>query len=390
MHRSGWPLAAAVLAASAAPLLAQPPSASLSTSPATITEVGGKTLSQWMADLKHKDPSVRTQAIMSVVAFGEAAGAAVPLILDRCHDHDASPRVKAVVALKVMFVRPSDVPKVVKTLAELLARDQQAIVRYEAAAALVRYADDAKVAVPALLQGMGERGNWEIRHVCIVALRRAARDPRTGPDPHATYALLAALDDPVEKVRMEATLSLGAMGRPADPTLLARVLRALQQQLGSRDKVLALWSHVSLLALDDKVTDQSLRAIVAMLKNPERDLRVQVLGALAAIGPKARTGIPDVLDALDDKEAEVAAAACTALGRMGDPGPRVLEGLVRASRRKEPAVVWAACQAMADLGSPSPEVLAALTQVSQRRELDDVILQNAVRVKQQLLKGNKK
>src|SRR5262249_38696857 len=161
-------------------------------------------------------------------------------------------------------------------------------------------------------------------------------DKMSGPDPRATRALLTALHDPTERVRLEATVSLGAMGKPGDPQMLASVVHALQGQLNFKDKALALWSHVSLLALDDKVTDQSLAAIAKLMHSPEREIRLQCLLALAAMGAKARTCIPDIIEMLDDKEQTVVGAACTALAHMEDHSARLLNGLIKVSERKEP------------------------------------------------------
>jgi HEAT repeat protein len=386
MHASGWAGPALCLLTLVGSGFAQPATvpgkassdtqSSQSTSP-TPTEVGGKTMTQWMTELKNSDPSTRAQAILNLVAFGEAARDAVPLILDRCHDPEASPRVKAVLALKFIAVRDRDKPKVVEALADRLRNDPQTIIRYEAALGLCRFADEARPALPALIQGMTDTGNWELRQACIIAVRRAGID-RTGPDPQpdprATKALLQSLRDSVSKVRMEATLTLGAMGRPADPQLLSAVTEALQRQLSYKDKTLALWSHVSLLALDDKVTEQSLRAIVKLLDSPERDIRIQVLMALAAIGRKAKTCIPAVLEALEDREPQVVAAACAALPRMAEPTAKVIEGLVKVSKRKEQPLVWAACYALAEIAHGDPVALAALTAVTERKELDDGLL----------------
>jgi HEAT repeat protein len=355
----------------------------------TITEVGGRTLSQWMADLKHPDASTRSQAITNIIGFGEAGADAVPLLIDRCKDRDASPRVKAVLALKLMTIRERDVPKVVDALAQRLAEDPQTIVRYEAAMALVRFADDAKPALKSLLKGLEDTGTWEIRHACIIAIRKAGFDPKSGPDPQATRALLVALHDPVERVRLEATVGLGAMGKPADPQMLAAVTRALQQQSNYKDKALSLWSHVSLMALDDKVTDKSLEAISKLLKSPEREIRLQVLLALAAMGNKARNCVPDALEALEDKETSVVAAACTALGYLGDQGPRVMNALVKMTERKEQPIVYAACEALGHMGRAQPEVVAALTAVTQRKELDDQILREATHILEKLKKSPK-
>lgn len=362
-----------------------PPS---STAP-TVNEVGGRTLSQWMTDLRHKDPSTRAQAITNIPAFGERAAEAVPLLIDRCQDTDASPRAKAVITLKFVTVRPADVPKVVEALARRLTEDPQSIVRYEAAVALVRFADDAKPVVPALLRGVDDTGTWEIRHASIIALRRAAFDSKAGPDKRATVALMKALRDPVERVRLEATVSLGAMGRPADPQLLGALVSALQQQLAYRDKALSLWSHVSLMALDDKVSEQSLQAILKLIQSPERDIRLQVLLALGAMGAKAKAGVPAVIACLEDQESAVVAAACATLPRLGDPSGRVLDALIKVTQRKEQGLVWAGCAALGEIGGLNPDALAALIAVTQRKELDDQLVQGVSRIIETMRKPKK-
>jgi HEAT repeat protein len=396
MSSSGWPLAALGLLVQAGSLLAQgapdrPPPPSLSTSSGYVSEVGGKTLEKWMRELKSPDPSVRTQAIMHVVLFGESAARAVPLIIDRCRDHDPSPRVKAVIALKLMHVNERDVPRVVEALTQRLMEDGQQIVRYEAAAALLRFGEASRPAVGALARNATDlTSTWELRHMSIVALRQAAYDARTGPDPRATRALMGALSDPVAKVRLEAVVSLAALGRPSEPRLLGAVIHQLQGLQASKDKSVALWSYVALMGMDEKVTEKSLQAILRMLRSPESDIRQQVLTAIAAIGTRARSCVPDVLDAIQDRDAAVVAAACSALGRMGDRDPKVIEALITASQRKESTVVWAACQALGELGLASPEVMAALEKVSQRKELDDMLLHSVRDIEQKLRKGDKK
>jgi HEAT repeat protein len=344
-----------------------------------------------MVELKSSDASIRANAIVNIVLFGQGAMDAVPILVDRCMDRDASPRVKAVLALKVMPVREKDVPRIVDALAARLSDDSQSIIRYEAAVALaLRYSDKAKAAIPALIKRMDDANCWEIRHMCILGLRRAAYDPMGGPDPRVVQAMIIALRDPVERVRLEATVCLGALGRPTDPHLLASVVRALQQQLTYKDKLLALWSHVSLMALDDKVTEKSLQSIVKLLQSPERDVRVQVLTALGAIGHKARTCVPAALEALEDKEKEVVAAACTALPHMAEPTAKVLEGLIKASKRKEAVIIQAACTSLGDLGHTDPAAVAALTAVTERKELNDDLLQSVRRILEDAKKPPKK
>ncbi len=384
-----WAAAAAAVLVLTGPLAAQ----SLTTSPLLPIphEVGGRTLPQWMTELKHADPCRRADALLSLIAFGEAAAEAVPLILDRCSDRDASPRTKSVIALKWIPVRDKDIPRVVSTLGRLLAEDRESIVRYEAAMALVRFGEDAKPAVVPLLKGVEDPGTWEIRQACIMALRRAAVDKKDGPDVRATRALLHVLQtDPVEKVRLEATLTLGAMGKPHDTQLLLTVIGALQRQLSYRDKALSLWSHVSLLALDDNVTEQSLTAIKKLLRSPEREIRVQCLMAMGAIAGKARTCIPEVLEALDDKEVPVIIAACRALARMDDHSPRVLNGLLKVSERSEQQAIYAACEALGEIGLAYPEVMAGLEAVVQRKELEPQLRQAVNAIIEKLKKPKNK
>jgi HEAT repeat protein len=222
-----------------------------------------------------------------------------------------------------------------------------------------------------------------------VVLRRAAVDKKEGPDSRATRALLKALRDPVEHVRLEATISLGAMGKPVDNQLLLTVVRALQEQLNYRDKALSLWSHVALLALDDQVTEKSLAAIGKLLHSPEREIRVQCLTALGAMGGKARTLIPDMLVALDDKEVEVIAAACRALPRMDDHSARVLNALIKVTERPEQMLVYTACEALGEMGVPHEEVMNALEAVRGRKELEPKLRQAVGGIVEKLRKPKK-
>src|SRR5262249_39547822 len=92
------------------------PSNELSTVPTgPPSEVGGKTLSQWMNDLRSADPSKRGMAIQMVIQFREAATPAVPLLLDRTQDRDVSLRTKAIIALRTIKPEPRDVHRLVKT-----------------------------------------------------------------------------------------------------------------------------------------------------------------------------------------------------------------------------------------------------------------------------------
>jgi HEAT repeat protein len=345
-------------------------------------EIGGKSYDQWKTELSNPDPSVRAHAIMVMPYFRQRGEEAIPRLAHIAqHDGDASPRVKAVLALQVMRTRDKDRDLVIRALGYCVAHDPQTIIRYEAARALPKFGTDSQRVIPDLVTGMGNSSTWEVREVCIQALRAAGVDPKKGPDPRVTDALIARLNsytEPTKKVRLEAIIALGGMGRPQDPGKYTQVMTALKgpYTYKSRDKVVKLWSHVAIMALDDKVDDSYLKTVVDYMRDRERDVRVHAVSAMGVLGVKAHEYVRDVIARLDDKETEVVLATCQALGRMGDRGPRVLSALIKATEREGTAkdalpIVMDASKALVQIGVTSPEVMAALNKVAERKDLDE-------------------
>jgi HEAT repeat protein len=346
--------------------------------PPAPTEVGGKSLGQWKQDLTSADSYVRAKAIQSVVHFGPAAADAVPLLTQRCQDRDVSPRTKAVIALRMVRAADKDRPKAVEALSQRLWTgtqygEAQAIVRYEAARSLLFYAAlDPTLMRPvlaAVAKGAEDPTCCEARHVCVQVVRIGGRD-KNGPDPRATNALLKAMHDPTADVRLEAILGLGSMGRPTDPALLGKVVNSLQQVLYSRaPRTHLMWAHVGLLAMDDKLADSALKALVRYLDDPDMKVRAEAAHVLGAVGPQAKKYVPALLKHLSDKE-PVAISVCAALVGIKDTSPAVLQGLVKQLERKEPGVVAAACLSLGELGVSNRQMLDALQAAADRPGLD--------------------
>ncbi|HWG45733.1 MAG TPA: HEAT repeat domain-containing protein [Gemmataceae bacterium] len=333
-------------------------------------KIGGKTYDEWKKDLEHKDPSVRSNTIRVIPSFGVKAESAVPILVARTHDQDASCRVKAVIAFQFMAIRGTDRVRVVKALGERISSDPQAIVRYEAAKALRRFGPDGREVVADLVRGVGDSGTYELREACIIALIVAGVDPTKGPDVRVTDALILrskAGIEPTTQVRLEAIIALGAMGRPQDPKKLAQVFGALKQNFLSPNKIIKIWAHVSVMALEDKVDKTYLKTIADYLKDPERDIRVQAVTALGALKDKAQDYLPDMLKLFRAREdSEVVIAASQALGHMGNKGPRVLQALINQTEKtdvKDVPIILAAASALAQLAPEDAEVVAALQKV---------------------------
>ncbi len=301
-----------------------------------ITEFAGKTFDQWKHDLKHPDPSVRVEAIVAVTQFGKLTTETVPILLDRCLDRDASPRIKAIMALSFIEINKKDIPKVVESLAKRINEDGQAIARYHAALSLQRFTEEssAKAAITPLIRASHDTTSYEIRSLSISLLRQIARDTIKGPPYAVSDALVRAAKDPAGEVRLEVAMGLGALGRSADSQMQESIERTLTTMTRDRDKAVCLWAYVGLLAHSDKVNESQVMAIAQpLVGDPSTRLRLHSARALGAVGAKAKVAIPTLLRALDDKDEEVVAEAIVALGAIGESNERVLKSITELSTR---------------------------------------------------------
>src|SRR5262249_17742466 len=124
------------------------------------------------------------------------------------------------------------------------------------------------------------------------------------------------------QVRLQAVIGLGALGRPADQTVLhevesALLLKAKDQR--EKDKGVTIWANASLMALD-KVDDGLLKRITDFLKKDKVDVRIQAARALGTVGEKARGAVPVLIEMLDDREKTVVFAATDALLQINTDG----------------------------------------------------------------------
>jgi HEAT repeat protein len=381
----------------------------------TISEVGGRTFRQWLDDLKSPDACVREEAIRALVNFGHDAPRAVPQIIERLQDPDASPRVRAAIALGVIPISKEDMPKAARALGQRVQEDRHSMVRYYAATTLVALGEDARYGQAGLVQGVSDTATWEIRHACVCALRVAGHDASGGPAPLVEHALISALHDPTYRVRLEAILTIGSLGKPQDRTLLLSVLQGLKERNTDREPGVRVWAHVAMMVLDE-VTDQSVQSVIKYLKHADPKVRVEAARALGAVATKLKAKFsmiePALIGALQDKEASVLAAVAQALTEMDelsgkaraelldllkhpDPAVRaavaqsfgnaaakahpavpVLAELVQ-DKEQPPAVVMSACWAIGEIGDPSAAAETALTSIVQRKDVDESLKQSA-------------
>lgn len=356
-----------------------------------IDKVGGKPLQQWVKDLTHADPFHRTQAVLAIVQFGEDAGQHVPDVVKVLHDGDASPRMKGIIALRMMYIPETHRPLVIKEVSRcLISLSSQTIHRYEAVKTLMRFghlSGDEREAVMSLVANLGSASTYELRSLCIDALLTAGVDEKKGPDPRVTDALImraTPFREPAEEVRYKAVMALGALGRPQDPKKLASVITILKApgNYRSTNKIIRMWSHVGLMALEDKVYEKELRDIAALLKDPESHMKAQAVIALGALRDKAHAYVGDICNmAKREKDPYVRMAVAQALARMGNKGDRVVDTLLKIIEEADSdnvSAVLAACTALKELGVNDTTVVQALekllTQPSLKKEEKGILL----------------
>jgi HEAT repeat protein len=328
------------------------------------TEIGGRSFEQWMADLHDRyDPTVRQTAIRTVIQFKpESVKKAVPSLTAALKESDASLRNDAAVALSIAVnyldlsqsTERDMLQKAVDGLKPLVL-DEQRAVRIHACSTLAAIRQYAKGAIPNLTTALKDSLSWEVRKAAANALGAIALDPKDGPDPAAMKALTTALNDSCAPVRLEAISSLFQLGLSRRTQEVTDEKEALNNRLKDKDKVVVLWARTLLMFLDEKqMNDGNLKRLANELGDPELRVRCQAASALGTLGKKARSKVPDLISALNDRDDEMALAAATALATMDDPS--AIPALQKIAN-DEKANLHLRCQCVRSMGSLGDKAL---------------------------------
>ncbi|HEY7327273.1 MAG TPA: HEAT repeat domain-containing protein [Gemmataceae bacterium] len=370
-----------------------------------IKEWGGKTFEEWRKDLRNNpDPSYREFALIALANFPQRADA-VPDVVARLTDRDASPRVKAAMLLRMFPHHETDRTRIIKGLATCISHDNQSIVRYEAAHSLqffcpLRLEDrDESAALQDLVKGLQSTSTYAMRDIIIMTLIMAGVDPKKGPDQRVTEALMFHANfqnEPTTQVRLKAIMALGAQGRPQDPKMLQRVLDVLKMPANykSSHPTVRIWSHVAIIALVEKVDKKDLETIAGYLTDKDPVTREQAVKALGALEEKSQAYVNNILKMVTkEKVPTVRAEVAIALARMKNTGPNVLNAIISMTEedsRESLPVVFNACQALMMMGVNSPEVMKALDKVCDHKSLEDYQKQQVKKMIEELQNPKKK
>jgi hypothetical protein len=331
-------VAVCLLAVTSGPAPAQ---GSSSRKPAAPTEVGGKTLDQWLQATRSQDPSVRETALRAIPYFGEAARAAAPQLTARVEDPDAACRVYAALALSYLAgaLTGDDAAKAIKVLADKADNDPQAVVRLYAVGALGSFGDRATAAIPSLVNRIHDGSSWELRQGVVNSLASIAYDKKFGPDARAVTAIAKLLsgEEKSARVRTAAAMALGNMGTPHGDAEFKLAMQALLKASRDPDKGVAIWAQVALMSLDkERLTEEALSDVARYLKVKDVMLKVTAARALEALGREAAASrVPDLIELLHDHDPLVIATAIDVLTAFGPTAKAAVPDLERMVASKD-------------------------------------------------------
>jgi HEAT repeat protein len=256
------------------------------------------------------DGGDRAEAARQLAALGPGARAAVGALEHASGDPDPAARGQAVRALAIVAPesagRSLDVPSVLEA-----ARGSAGWALPDAA--LVRALAGAGPAGLARLEAALHDEDAGVRwHAAAGILRMGARAAASAP------ALLAAMHDPEWNVRNSAGRALEEVTGPEHSALLAEAL--VEPDVETR-------YHVArALARLGRDAAPALPALLETLNDADAEVRMESCWTLAAIGPRARSAGEALLARLGDDDPQVRAAAAWSLAQVGagsDAAPRL-------------------------------------------------------------------
>lgn len=303
-----------------------------------------------VARAQDKDASVRQAAIKALDAYGPAAADARNA-LNAVAQSEQDPEIRRLAELAALNVaRVAGTPRHRSTLesrpdAELvtLLRDPAPAIRQEAAEVLRTRTEDSASVATALVEALDDLDE-RVRVAAARSLVRFGKYARV-----ALGKLTEWLESDNADVRKAALAALAGMGADAKPALPAIVATATSPSIED-DKELAKFVSIVLRAIGP----DAVPALVAELKSEDAKMRARAARALGAMEAVAATAVPDLIElskSAVDSDGEAGFAALQAIGPVAyhmsvEYLVRTLRGDSFAERRK-----WAA-RAFWDIKAP--------------------------------------
>ncbi len=178
-------------------------------------------------------------------------------------------------------------------------------------------------------------------------------------EPDEVPKLVRSLGSAVLEDRLAAAADLAHLGAAAQPAL-----PSLRRALSDKDPRVNLAAASALVRLGHP--DEALIAVKTRMRDTDVELRCSAARTLRDLGPAARSALPEVLEALEDKEYDVRAGAAAAVGSIAANAAEqqeVADALVALLKEeKEEAVRVSAIESLRHLGPHAWKALPLLRQ----------------------------
>jgi HEAT repeat protein len=315
------------------------------------TEIGGKSLGEWLKMLRDEDPAVRESALKVLPGFGpdvrkELGKTLLVRMRFASEGGENDPGVRITLfntVAAIGFENKQDEADAVIILGRTVdAGAAGGLARQHAVVTLGMIGSKAGGAVTYLTGQALSDPSYETRRCIARTLGQVGSDDRTGPSLKALAALSGTLArDKSVAVRMEALQSLVVLGPPwkgvvnpktKEPPELnykgaGEVAENMRVRLGitktkvpvETDPQVEIWCRVVLMRFDPKeLNDDNLKAIARHLTpTAPAGPKVQALQALGLFGEESGSRVDDVVGVLVDKDPLVLTATLSTLAGMG-------------------------------------------------------------------------
>ena len=170
-------------------------------------------------------------------------------------------------------------------------------------------------------------------------------------------ALIAALGNQDEVVRLNAAYGLGTIGAPAVPALI-EIWRETSEKADLPGSETESFRHAT-YALS-AIGEPAVPALIEALRSDSESIRASAAYALGDIGSAAQEAAPPLTQGLQDESAWVRRHAAEALGLIGQPAQNTVLVLIELLRDEHYWIRDNAARALARLGSAAEAAIPAL------------------------------
>jgi HEAT repeat protein len=340
--------------------------------------------------LGHTNPRIRLESALALGRLGPPAKVAVGDLVGALKDGDNSVQVAAASALTLLD--PKKAQTTVSILREGL-KHENVVLRREGAQGLLRLGSAAKEAVPDLLkcvqdedylvtvsaaEALGLLAPEKAKETAVPVLAKwlDRSDPSIriavagglgrmgGLSKSAVSALCNTLVDKNPEVRFSALFALGQIG-PGAQDAVCSLLKAVKD---SETRV-GVQAITSLILIDlNKMRQAKGIVLPVLLKGLEQSdvsTRFAALTDLGFLGPEAKSAVPAIVQAMQDKEPQIRLSAAFSL-MVIDPNKAkgaAIPVLIEALKSPLPDIRKNAAISLRQLGPDARQAIPALTEV---------------------------